>query len=380
MTSGLRLLEPMEVGSLRAPNFAEGLRNRSKFSDSRVAKSLAELKLWQDNIGIPEKDIVDLRKLLEIAEQSDEWYDRGTRLSLILPIHFFQNAGLRVYSPSGEWRLVKGDMYQWEMHQVNGITLGNDYVRSFDDRIWLPGIIDDSIRLDSVFPNDEVDIALKYAKQGDKLKYAMSGPLTQIFWSMNEYYKDVREAVLAFAEKVIRPNIKDALKRGASIIQIDEPQVHQLGAKLCAEAFNVATDAIDGEFYMHMCFGKYREEIFPEILEAKRCKLFSLELSNGDTWQVDSPHTGYDFLKDFSEYNDGRAIGVGLFDIHNPRVESKELQMRRLETAIKYLGDPKYAFPFPDCGGRQLHPFDSYLPKLKNMIAAADTVRSNYEQ
>lgn len=380
MTSGLRLLEPMEVGSLRAPSFAEALRNRSKFSDARITKSLVELKMWQDNIGIPEKDIVELRKLLERAEQSDEWYDRATRLSLVLPIHFFQNAGLHVYSPSGEWRLVKGDMYQWEMHQVNGISLGIDYVRSFDDRIWLPGIIDGPIQLDSVFPNDEVDIALKYAKPGDKLKYAMSGPLTQIFWSMNEYYKDVREAVLAFAEKVIRPNVKDALNRGASIVQIDEPQVHQLGAKLCAEAFNVATDGIDGEFYMHMCFGKYREEIFPDILEAKRCKLFSLELSNGDTWQVDSPHTGYDFLKDFSEYNDGRAIGVGLFDIHNPRIESKELQISRLETAIKNLGDPKYTFPFPDCGGRQLHPFNSYLPKLTNMIAAADAVRSNYEQ
>ena len=114
-------------------------------------------------------------------------------------------------------------------------------------------------------------------------------------------------------------------------------------------------------------------------MEAKNCELFTLELSNGDPWEVNAAHTGYDFLKDFAQYNDGRAIGVGLFDIHNPKVESKELQQKRLETAIKNLGDPKYAFPFPDCGGRQLHPFDSYLPKLKNMVAAADRVRSQYE-
>jgi len=379
MSAKLRLLEPMEVGSLRAASFAEALRVHANFDSKRVKKSLAEIKEWGQKLKIKHKDFGALKKLIQNPEQSEKWHDKAIRLSLVLPVRFFQEAGLRVYSPSGEWHLVKGDMYQWEIHQIKGITLGNDYVRSFDDRIWLPGIIEDPIKLAHAFPNDEVNIALKYAKKGDILKFAFSGALTQIFWSMNEYYKDVQEAVLAYAKEVLRPNIKDMIKRGASLIQIDEPQAHQLGAKLCAEAFNVATKGIKGEFYLHMCFGKYREEIFPEIMEAKNCELFTLELSNGDPWEVNAAHTGYDFLKDFAQYNDGRAIGVGLFDIHNPKVESKELQQKRLETAIKNLGDPKYAFPFPDCGGRQLHPFDSYLPKLKNMVAAADRVRSQYE-
>ncbi len=379
MTTGLRLLEPMEVGSLRAASFAEALRTHAKFDSERVKKSLDELALWQKTANIPEKDVVELKKLIESPKHTEEWYDKAIRLSLALPVRYFQEAGLRVYSPSGEWHLIKGDMYQWEIHQLKGIKLGNDYARSFDDRIWLPGIIEAPIRLDHAFPNEEVDIALKYAKKGDVIKFAFSGALTQIFWSMNEYYKDVREAVLDYAREVMRPNIKDMIKRGSPIIQIDEPQAHQLGAKLCAEAFNEATKGIKGEFYLHMCFGKYREEIFPDIMEAKDCKLFTLELSNGDPWEVNAARTGYDFLKDFAQYNDGRAIGVGLFDIHNPRVESKELQQKRLETAIKNLGDPKYAYPFPDCGGRQLHPFDAYLPKLKNMVAAADNLRPQYE-
>ena len=379
MTTGLRLLEPMEVGSLRAATFAEALRNHATFDSERSKKALAEINQWQETAKIPEQDVAELKKLIQTPEKDEKWYDKAIRLSLALPVRYFQSAGLRVYSPSGEWHLIKGDMYQWEIHQLEGIKLGTDYARSFDDRIWLPGIIEGPIRLNHAFPNDEVNIALNYANKGDVIKFAFSGALTQIFWSMNEYYKDVREAVLDYAKEVMRPNIKDMIKRGASIIKIDEPQAHQLGAKLCAEAFNEAIKGIKGEFYLHMCFGKYREEIFPDIMEAKDCKLFTLELANGDPWEINSGHTGYDFLKDFAQYNDGRAIGVGLFDIHNPRVESKELQQKRLEVAIKNLGDPKYAYPFPDCGGRQLHPFDAYLPKLKNMVAAADAVRANYE-
>ncbi len=379
MSAKLRLLEPMEVGSLRAATFAESLRTHVKFDSERVKKSLAEIKEWETKLNIKHPHLEELKKLIENPKNTENWYGEAIRLSLVLPVHFFQTAGLRVYSPSGEWHLVKGDMYQWEIHQIKGIKLVEDYVRSFDDRIWLPGIIEGPIKLAHAFPNEEVNIALRYAKKDDIIKFALSGALTQVFWSLNEYYKDVREAVLAYAKEVLRPNIKDMLKRGASIIQIDEPQVHQLGAKLCAEAFNEATKGIKGEFYLHVCFGKYREEIFPEIMEAKKCKLFTLELSNGDSWEVNEGHHGYDFLKDFAQYNDGRAIGVGLFDIHNPKVESRELQQKRLEIAIKNLGDPKYAFPFPDCGGRQLHPFESYLPKLQNMVRAADSLRAQYE-
>ncbi len=165
MTKDLRLLEPMEVGSLRAASFAEALRTHAKFDAERVKKSLSELKQWQEIANIPENDVAELKKLLENPAHTEEWYDKAIRLSLALPVRYFQEAGLRVYSPSGEWHLIKGDMYQWEIHQLKGIKLGNDYARSFDDRIWLPGIIEAPIRLDHAFPNEEVDIALKYAKK-----------------------------------------------------------------------------------------------------------------------------------------------------------------------------------------------------------------------
>src|SRR3989338_11696581 len=174
MTTGLRLLEPMEVGSLRAATFAEALRNHATFDSERSKKALAEINQWQETAKIPEQDVAELKKLIQNPEKDEKWYDKAIRLSLALPVRYFQSAGLRVYSPSGEWHLIKGDMYQWEIHQLEGIKLGTDYARSFDDRIWLPGIIEGPIRLNHAFPNDEVNIALNYANKGDVIKFAFS--------------------------------------------------------------------------------------------------------------------------------------------------------------------------------------------------------------
>ncbi|MFH1978629.1 MAG: hypothetical protein ABIJ92_04860 [Candidatus Aenigmatarchaeota archaeon] len=375
--SNVRLLEPMEVGSLRIPDWVQTLHGKANFTPDKLTKTLQEIEAWEEGTGA-NGEATRLKELLN-NPGSNGWKQETLIESLRFPVMFFKAAGLHVFSPSGEWRLVPGDMYKYEIHQVEGIDLSGEYTRAFDNRIYEPGIITGKIGLKQMFPNDEINIARKYMAPEDKIKFAFSGPLTQVFWSLNEYYRDVREAVLDYAENVIRPNIIDLIKRGVEIIQIDEPQVHQLGAKLCAEAFNVATKSLDAEFYIHMCFGDYRNEIFPDIMEAKNCKLFSLELSNGDSWNTEGNRPGYEFLKDFSEYNDGRMIGVGLFDIHNPKIESVELQRARLETAIKFLKDPKFAQPWPDCGGRQLHPFNSYLPKLKNMVQAADQVRSQFE-
>jgi len=378
MSLKIRLLEPMEVGSLRIPDWVQRLHGNASFTNEKVEQSIREIDLWSKETNLVNGETDTLIDLLKQPEP-DSMKRQMLVESLRLAVAYYKTAGLRVFSPSGEWRLIGGDMYKYEIHQVDGINLSGEYTRAFDNRIWEPGIIKGKIGLKSLFPNDEIDVALKYTEPQDVIKFAFSGPLTQVFWSLNEHYRDIREAVLDYAEHVIRPNIIDVIKRGAKIVQIDEPQVHQLGAKLCAEAFNVATKGIDAEFYIHMCFGDYMNEVFPDILEAKKCKLFSLELSNGDTWNLTGERPGYEFLKSFGEYNDGRKIGVGLFDIHNPKVEPVELQKARLETAIKYLKDPQYVHGWPDCGGRQLEPFKSYLPKLKNLVEASDQVRRQYQ-
>ncbi|MFH1364688.1 MAG: hypothetical protein ABIH52_03440 [Candidatus Aenigmatarchaeota archaeon] len=377
MSSEIRLLEPMEVGSLRIPGWVQSLHGKAPFTQEKSESALKAINVWATETGV---EVSELSRLIELIKNpgTGDWRRETLIESLRFPVAYFKAAGLRIFSPSGEWRLVSGDMYKYEIHQVEGIDLSGEYNRAFDNRIWESGIITGKIGLKGMFPNDEIDVARKYMGQDDIIKFAFSGPLTQVFWSLNEYYKDIREAVLDYAEYVIRPNIIDLIKRGVRLIQIDEPQVHQLGAKLCAEAFNVATKGLDADFYIHMCFGDYTNEIFPDILEAKNCKLFTLELSNGDTWNVTGDRPGYEFLRHFGEYNDGRKIGVGLFDIHNPKVESVELQKARLEASIKFLKDPEYVHPFPDCGGRQLDPFKSYLPKLKNMVEAANQVRQQY--
>ncbi|MBU0530431.1 MAG: hypothetical protein KKC05_02055, partial [Nanoarchaeota archaeon] len=117
MSSEIRLLEPMEVGSLRIPGWVQSLHGKAPFTQEKSESALKAINVWATETGV---EVSELSRLIELIKNpgTGDWRRETLIESLRFPVAYFKAAGLRIFSPSGEWRLVSGDMYKYEIHQV----------------------------------------------------------------------------------------------------------------------------------------------------------------------------------------------------------------------------------------------------------------------
>ena len=210
-------------------------------------------------------------------------------------------------------------------------------------------------------------------------------------WSFNEYfteklkakfnnpkklkYEAKRELTLEFAQKIIRPTIKALLRKGAKVVQIDEPAAttHPEEVPIFVESFNESVKGLNGKFTVHICFSDY-SCLFPDLLEMKKCSQFTWEFANRDN----SHRDGYKTLELFRDYKDKREIGLGVLDVHRSEVERPDLVRDRILHAVKVLKDPARIYVNPDCGLRT-RPWQICFEKLSNMVIGAELARKNFE-
>lgn len=368
-----KLFPSQEIGSLAKPRW-QILGQRGEPLD---APALAEWRRWAERVPfVPSGDpaataLSDGRAPAVPGSVRD--------LGALFALRFFETVGLdRVYD--GEARRI--EMYEYPIRQMHGFRfLG--HVRSFDNKYYLKAAATGEVRLDRPYHLEEFDFVKAHATAVPKIP--ITGPYTLADWSYNEHYLDQqsgwkgraarrraqRDLVVEIARKAIRPTIAALLERGCRVIQIDEPAggTHPDEADLVAEGFNAATEGLDGEFAMHICFSDYAS-LFPAILEAKRCTQWVWEFANRDVPGRD----GYEVLKLFKEYGDTREIGLGVLDVHRDEVEPAKLVADRIARAARYLGDPSKIWVNPDCGLRTRRLEVAY-EKLAHLVEGAEIAR-----
>ncbi|MCI4351397.1 MAG: hypothetical protein L3K15_07790 [Thermoplasmata archaeon] len=372
------LFPTQEIGSLARPRW-QLLGQRGEPLD---AKARDEFEKWNARLGFATPTDTSAAALLGSRSRQ---VDAGSvkDLGALFGLRFFETAGLdRVYD--GEARRI--EMYEHPIRQMKGFQfLG--HVRSFDNKYYLKAAATGEVKLEQPYHLDEFDFVKAHAVKEPKLP--ITGPYTLADWSYNEYYlgrekgwknravrrRAQREFVVEIARRAIRPTLQALIERGCRVIQIDEPAAgtHPDEADLVAEGFNAATDGLDAEFSMHICFSDYRS-LFPALLEAKRCRQWAWEFANRDGDGRD----GYEVLKMFQEYGDTREIGLGVLDVHRDEVERPELVRDRIERAAKILGDPARIWVNPDCGLRTRTLSIAYQ-KLENMVAGARLARTGFD-
>ena len=218
----------------------------------------------------------------------------------------------------------------------------------------------------------------------------VTGAYTLADWSYNEYYlgrhpgwkgrkarrEAQREFVEAIARHALRPTLQALIERGCRIIQVDEPAAgtHPGEGDLVAEGFNVATEGLDAEFSMHICFSDYRS-LFPALLDAKRCTQWAWEFANRDR----EGHDAYATLDILREYKDARQVGLGVTDVHRDELESPELVADRIRRAARILDDPRRIWVNPDSGLRT-RSLDVARAKLETMVQGAAIARADFER
>jgi 5-methyltetrahydropteroyltriglutamate--homocysteine methyltransferase len=379
MSGGGRPLFPaQEIGSLARPRWQlAGQRGETPNDDARQ-----EFERWNGRLRFVPADDPRVSAFLngrarEVgAETVRDW-------GALFALRFLETAGLaRVYD--GEARRV--EMYEYPIRQMHGFQF-QGHVRSFDNKYYLKGACTAPVRLERPYHLEEFEFVRAHARAEPKIP--ITGPYTLADWSFNEYYlgrqkgwksrdarrRGQREFVHAIARDALRPTLQALVDRGARVIQIDEPAAgtHPGEADLVAEGFNAATEGLDAEFSMHICFSDYRL-LLPAILEAKRCRQWAWEFANRDAEE----HNAYELLSLFREYGDRRDIGLGVLDVHRDEVETPERVQDRIERAAKILGDPQRIWVNPDCGLRTRRLEIAYA-KLSNMVEGARRARATFE-
>ncbi len=373
-----RLFPAQEIGSLMKPRW-QILGQHGEPLDARAREEFRganERYHFADDAPAAAAALLDGRSREAGAE--------GVRdLGALFALRLLEAAGLaRVYD--GEARRI--EMYEYPIRQMRGFQF-QGHVRSFDNKYYLKAAVTDEVRLERPYHVEEFDFVRRHARGEPKLP--ITGPYTLADWSYNEHYlarrpgwkgpsvrrAAQREFVVDLAQRAIRPTLAALIERGCRVIQIDEPAAgtHPDEADLVVEGFNAATDGLDAEFSMHICYSDYRD-LLPELLEAKRCRQWAWEFANRDRDGRD----GYEVLKALAEYGDSRSIGLGVVDVHRDEVEKPELVADRIRRAAKYLGDPARLWVNPDCGLRTRR-IDIATRKLEAVVAGAALARAEFE-
>src|SRR3989338_5667869 len=220
--------------------------------------------------------------------------------------------------------LVDGEMYRGDMvtyfaENFKGFAISG-LVRSYGNRYYRkPVAVGEIERLNPVTV-EWYQFAQGLTKK--PVKVMLTGPYTIMDWSFDEFYPSRRDFCLRLAE-VIHEEAKDLEGSGAEYIQIDEPavSVRPEELELAIEAMGIVTAGLKAHTLTHICYGDF-QRIYPKMLEIPVDQI-DLELSNSE----------FDLLGLFKRSPFTKEIGLGVVDVHNHKIESKEQVKARIKKA-----------------------------------------------
>lgn len=207
--------------------------------------------------------------------------------------------------------------------------------------------------------------------------FSMTGPFSLARRLRDRAYGDPAELVRALA-RVLHTEACALVTAGATLLQIDEPYLagYPDAAALAVEAVNIVTRDVLATWALHVCYGNryarplwegHYDFLFPAVLDARVDRLVLEFARKGDADLALIARHGWD-----------RGLGVGVVDVKSEQVESVELIAGRIRRALDVVA-PERLVVNPDCGLRHL-PAAVARHKLRAMVAAAETVRSEVEK
>jgi 5-methyltetrahydropteroyltriglutamate--homocysteine methyltransferase len=203
-------------------------------------------------------------------------------------------------------------------------------------------------------------------------KFCVTGPHSLTKRIRNNYYPS-EEALAMDIARVMNLELKELVKAGAKIIQIDEPYFSGFPEDISwgVNALNALVEGVGATIAVHICYGNrygkpswegsYRY-LFPKILDAKIQQL-TLEFAR----------RGGEDLAVFKELPAPFQLGVGVIDVKTQAVETADVVAERIRKALEVVPAERM-FILPDCGCFHL-PRDIAFAKLCAMVEGTKVVR-----
>ena len=207
-------------------------------------------------------------------------------------------------------------------------------------------------------------------------KGMLTGPVTILNWS---FVRDdiSRKRVCYQIALALRKEVEVLESNAIKMIQVDEPALRE-GLPLkradwedylqwAVSAFKLATSTVAGttQIHTHMCYCDFNH--FMDTISELDADIISLETSRS--------HGDLLLSSQLKKYDKG--IGLGVYDIHSPRVPKVE-EMEELLIQYLITLDEEQIWVNPDCGLKTRKEHETILA-LQNMVTAAKNVRAKME-
>lgn len=315
----------------------------------------SEVRTWRSKWKKGELKIEEYDALLkEATKNSIEWQE---------------NIGIDVLV-HGEFE--RNDMVEYFGEQLEGFVFTqHGWVQSYGSRCVKPPIIVGDVERKAPMTLDYTQYAQSLTVK--PVKGMLTGPVTILQWSFVRNDQPRSETCLQIA-LAVRDEVADLEKAGIQIIQIDEPAIRE-GLPLRKEnweayldwaikAFKVSSSGVKDEtqIHTHMCYAE-----FNDIIE-------SIAKMDADVITIETSRSQMELLDAFAVFNYPNDIGPGVYDIHSPRVPSKEEMIQLMQKAMSVI-PLQQLWVNPDCGLKTRN-WDETKLALQEMVEAARYLRA----
>lgn len=303
------------------------------------------------------------------GEWSQEQYDSFIKKHIQQWISLQEEIGIDV--------LVHGEFERTDMVEFFGEKLPGfaftkgGWVQSYGTRCVKPPVIYGDVDFDQPMTVKETEYAQSLTDK--PVKGMLTGPITILNWSFVR--SDLpREQVAYQIALALRKEVEALEQAGIEMIQVDEPALREGLPLKCEDwaeyldwsvkAFRITTSTVRDttQIHTHMCYCE-----FHDIID-------SIRALDADVISIETSRSHGELVHSFEEHTYDLGIGLGVYDIHSPRVPSVEEMTLMVDRALQVL-DPELFWINPDCG-LKTRGIDETVQSLKNMVLAAQQYRA----
>ena len=314
-------------------------------------------------------DIRSARSKFKSGEITENAYQDAMRKEIIHSIKEQESLGLDVLV-HGE--AERNDMVEYFGEQLQGYAFSQfGWVQSYGYRCVKPPILFGDISRPKAMTVEWIKFAQSQTLK--VMKGMLTGPVTILNWSFvrDDQPRSTSCAQLALA---IRQEVLDLEKAGIKVIQIDEAALRE-GLPLrksqwkeyldwAVGAFRIAANGVGDQtqIHTHMCYSEFNDIIS------------SIADMDTDVITIETSRSDMELLDAFDNFKYPNEIGPGVYDIHSPNIPTQEHIVSLMQKAAQKIPAERL-WVNPDCG-LKTRQWSEVTPALKNMVAAAKTLRS----
>ncbi|MCU4667592.1 5-methyltetrahydropteroyltriglutamate--homocysteine S-methyltransferase [Bacillus paralicheniformis] len=374
-----------QYGAATNSAFAEEIDKLTEEDFKRPTAFEERLRIQNESLGLPllptttigsfpqTAEVRRARQKWRKKEWSDEQYEVFIQKETKKWIDIQEDLGLDV--------LVHGEFERTDMVEYFGEKLGGfaftkyAWVQSYGSRCVRPPVIYGDVEFKEPMTVKETVYAQSLTSK--KVKGMLTGPVTILNWSFARYDLPRKEIAFQIAQ-ALRKEVEALEKAGIQIIQVDEPALREglplkerdwdEYLKWAAEAFRLSTSSVEDttQIHTHMCYSNFEDIV--DTIEDLDADVITIEHSRS--------HGG--FLDYLEQHPYLKGLGLGVYDIHSPRVPSSDEMLTIIEDALKVCPADRF-WVNPDCGLKTRQPEET-IAALKHMVEAAKQARGKLAQ